>query len=794
MMAGELPNWLERYLGLPTAGPGQGTAWTLESSWNWAPWVTLLFALFALAWVAWFYLHEGPTAGRTARAVLGSIRLVLVLLAALLLAELVISLRRTGLPTVVVLVDDSLSMGIEDRYDDARLRSSLEQQLKKVALKELTRLNLAKSVLLDPKANLLAEIEKNYQLKLYFIGADVRGQSGDLADLRDAIGALTVSGESSRLGAGLRDVLADLRGTSPTAMILLTDGITTTGEPLAEAARFARRKSVPIFAVGIGSEQPVRDIEVRDLLVDEVVFVDDLVGFEITVSAAGYAGKTLDVLLKEKGKPGVLARSKVTIAGDKLPQKVNVPYRPTQTGDFEYSIEVEPLADEAQKDNNAQGRLVSVRKEEIRVLYVQAYPNFEFRYLKNMLDRDSTIKVHTLLQDADLEYSEQDASAIRTFPVKREALFEYDVLILGDMNPQFLSATIMKNISDFVQEKGGGVAIIAGPRYMPLAFRNTPLAALVPVDIATAGDSADSQAIEEGFVMQLTDLGLASPHMQLGDTESQTREIWGNLPPLYWLLESRQLKPAVRVLAEHPTRLAADGRKLPIVCLQYFGAGKVLWHGTDETWRWRFRVGDVFFARYWVQAVRFLSRSKLLGKDRAALLTVDRREYRRGESVQLRARFIDERQAPADDQGVTVVLERAGHQHRRVTLSRNSTNRGVFAGALDDVLDGKYHAWIATPTLEGQAPAADFLVTAPPGEFERVQLDSAELRRATEETHGRYYTIASAGKLARDLPAGRQVPIEALPPEALWNRWWVLLAFLCLLTTEWVLRKRVGLV
>ena len=793
-MSGALPTWLEQWLGLPTAGPGQGTAWSLESSWGWAPWMTLLFALFAIAWVSWFYASEGPSAGRASRVALATIRLLLVLLVGLMLAELMISLRRTGLPTVVVLVDDSLSMGIEDRYDDKRMRAELQNRLSKLGLETLSRFNLAKSVLLDPRANLLKEIEKHYQLELYLIGSAVRAQRGDVSELGEGLAKAEPVGESSWLGTGVRDVLSELRGTSPAAMIILTDGITTDGESLGAAARFARRKGVPIFAVGLGSEEQVRDVELRDLLVDEVVFVDDVVSFEATVAAPGYAGKTIEVVLKEQGKPAVLSRAKLKVKEDGEPQKVNLQYRPTEIGEFEFVVEVEPLADEAQKDNNSEGRLVSVRKEEIRVLYVQAYPNYEFRYLKNMLERDNTIRLHTLLQDADLEFSEQDASAIRTFPVKREDLFEYDVLMLGDVNPQFLSANSMQNIADFVQEKGGGAALIAGPRYMPTAFRDTPIAPLIPLELASVEEPPPGQPITEGFVMQPTGLGLASSHMQLGDSIAETEQIWQNLPPLYWMLESAELKPAARVLAEHPTRLAPDGRNLPLVCLQYVGAGKVLWHSTDETWRWRYRVGDVLFARYWVQAIRFLSRSKLLGKDRAALLTVDRREYRRGEHVQLRARFIDERQAPADDQGVTVVVERAGHKNRRVTLSRNPGNRGVFEGTLENALDGKYHAWIATPTLEGQAPSADFLVTAPPGEFQRVQLDSAALREATEETRGKYYTIATAGKLARDLPSGRQVPIEALPPEVLWNKWWVLLTFLCLLTTEWVLRKRVGLV
>ncbi len=158
--------------------------------------------------------------------------------------------------------------------------------------------------------------------------------------------------------------------------------------------------------------------------------------------------------------------------------------------------------------------------------------------------------------------------------------------------------------------------------------------------------------------------------------------------------------------------------------MQYVGAGKVLFHATDETWRWRHRVGDVFFARYWIQAVRYLSRSKLLGKDHSVELAADRREFRRGEPVRLRVRFIDERQAPAADDGVVVVLEREGNKNQRISLQRNATNRGVFEGAFNDAIDGRYHAWIASPTLEGKAPAADFLVVAPPGELERVQMDA----------------------------------------------------------------------
>lgn len=792
-MNGLLPQWLQQWLGIEAAGPGQGTNWSLENTWSWAPWVTLLLVMFAVAWVVYFYARESTSAGRASKAALVVIRLALMAIVVFMIAEFTLSLRRTGLPIVAILVDDSQSMGIDDRYDDKQLQNVIASRLQSAGLELGTRLNVAKSILLDKRTNVLAAIQQRYRLKLYFVSSAARNQGGSLTEMRQAVADLEPRGESSRLGAGVRFVLGDLRGNPPAAIILLTDGVNTDGESLANAARYVRGKGVSLFTVGLGSEQPVLDLELADLLVDEVVFVDDVVNFETKLTGRGFAGKTVDVVLRESDNPTPLAQLKVRVEEDGKPQRVQLPFRPTKVGEFEYIVEVAPQADERLKDNNRQQRLVSVRKEQIKVLLVQAYPNYEFRYLKNMLERDATVQLKTVLQDADLEYAELDESALRVFPVRREDLFAFDVVIFGDVNPDFLSASVMTNLSEFVEKKGGGVAFISGPQYTPLAYRNTPLEPLFPIDLAVATAPDPEQGTEEGFVVQPTELGLSSPPMQLGDNAAETLRIWQDFPPLFWLLEAPQTKAAARVLAEHPTRLAADGRRLPVFVMQYFGAGKVVFHGTDDTWRWRYRVGDIYFARYWIQTVRYLSRSKLLGKDNAVELTVDRREYRRGEPVRLRVRFIDERQAPVADDGVTVVLEREGLNNERIQLQRNATNRGIFEATKSDAVDGKYHAWMAAPTLEGKAPAADFLVVAPPGEFERVQMDAAELKRAADETRGRFYRASTVDRLLDDLPPGHQVPIETLPPKVLWNQWWLLAGFLGLIVTEWILRKRKGM-
>ena len=215
----------------------------------------------------------------------------------------------------------------------------------------------------------------------------------------------------------MRAVLDQLRGTSPAAIIVLSDGINTDGPSLAEAAEYARRRGVPLFFIGTGSDQPVRDLKLSDLMVDDVVFVNDVVHFECRLTASGYEGRKVSVTLREKGKPDVLAKVRMTAGPDGRPQQVRLAYRPTKVGQFEYVVEAEPQEGEPQTENNRLARTVQVRKEKIRVLLVQAYP--ELRVPLPATTCSSATKrsrCGTVLQDADLEHAEQDASALRVFP------------------------------------------------------------------------------------------------------------------------------------------------------------------------------------------------------------------------------------------------------------------------------------------------------------------------------------------------------------------------------------------
>jgi hypothetical protein len=689
-------------------------------------------------------------------------------------------------------------MGLADHYDDQSLDRQLRERSSQAGLGEPTRLNQAKLLLAADDARLLDHLLGNYRLSFYLAADGLqRVATDDRAALLATIRGLSSDGPgtgATRLGDAIRHVLEDARGTPPAGVLLASDGVVTAGASLAEAAADAHGRGVPIIAVGLGSDRPPRDVELAEVLVDDAVFVDDLVSFAVRIRSTGLAGESAHVVLRRDGEPAPLADEAVALGPDGEAQIVLLTHRPTTPGDVPFVIEVMPRDDETNTANNRLRRVVSVRDEAIRVLLAGGYPNYEFRFLKTLLERDPTIELSAYLQDADPDYAEQDRTALRALPTSRDELFRYDAIVWGDVDPRLVPRSVWPNVRALVVEKGGGIVFVAGPRSMPWLYRDVPeVAALLPIDLDAV--SSDGGALPEdvtrGFVARPTPLGRRAPPLLLGDTPAESEQIWRSLSPLYWLVEVDRLKPAAQVLAEHPTHTTSQGRRLPVVVSQFVGAGKVLFHATDSTWRWRIGVGDVYFARYWVQTIRSLARGKLTA-GRGTELATDRREYRRGERVEVRLRFLDQRLAPAGDE-VTVLVDTPGQARQRLALRRDRSVGSVFSGSLSGLADGQYELLVADLPLPAGPPSARFTVVPPAGELARTPMDRVALVAAAEATHGRFYTIADAGALADELPRGRRVPLESLPPLELWNQWWLLAGFLGSITSEWILRKRKGM-
>lgn len=807
----DLQRWGERLFGIPPSDPGSGTSWRIETHFPWPTWGLLLFVLFAAGLTVWTYRRDGEGIPASIRRLLVVLRLISIGCVLFFLSGAVISLERTSLPYLLVLLDNSRSMQTPDQLETAELKNLASAWVNGSGMgggggspaetSPPSRLDLAKGLLTKQSGGFLRSFLRKHKLRLYTfsdkpqrLGGDLLNDD-DLLELMPQIQNLETSGTQTRPGTAVRELLDELRGSLPTAIVVLSDGINTgeEGDRLSAVAEAAADRDVPLMTVGFGNPEEMTDLAVTDTLVDEVAFVDDPIRFKSRIRKTGNFSGKVEVVLKQEGNETPLAKQEVTLPADGEPVAFELSHTPHAVGDLEFIVEVQPLEKEFRTDNNRERRLVSVRNEKIRVLLVDSAPRYEYRYLKHLLEREKTIELSSVLQDSAPEYATEDRTALPHFPVRKEELFSYDVLILGDLLPDQIAASSLEQIREFVSEKGGGVVFIAGNRHNPRAFRGTPLEPLLPMEIDDLRPATPG-LISESSPVSLTPEGRHGSGMfRLADSETENQQVWGHLPPIFWFLQIEKLKtgaiPFAAVSPEGP-----EGPSLPLIIMQRFGAGKVLFHATDETWRWRFRVGDLYFGRFWVQTVRYLARSRLTSQDRQLQLIADRSQYELGEPVTLRAQFLDDRLAPGGESPVVVMIEKPGVPPRQLELKRKQQSTTLFEAQVSQLAEGSYHAFVTEPSLGKSPPSADFRVEVPLREVSRLQMDLNELQSSAEKTRGKFLRWNEAEKLTGLIPAGRPITLRSEDPITLWNHWLGLLVFATALIGEWVLRKRYRLI
>jgi hypothetical protein len=817
---------LEGALGVPPPAAGEGSHWRLEylsylSDASADPWLAGFIALAGIAMIAAVYFREGRTASGIYRGLLAGLRVCLLLLTlVVLLPQLKLWFERESWPDLVVIVDDSMSMSTQDSYTDPAVKAAADQMAHLAGISRPDRLALARALLTRDNPNWLHSLLTDRKVKIHvyrcsnnasciakITEADELKKAGQ--SVRDL--ELNPKNDASRLGSAVREVLTNFRGSSLAAIVMLTDGVTTEGEDLVKVSKHASQSGVPLFFVGIGDAHQTPDVIVNDAQVADWVYVNDFANFTVQLSAQGFTDLEVPVQLFEKGKESGRPLDEKRVKFDKETKTVTLRHRPIDPGDKVYVVKVPPQGDEP-ADNNRLERHVLVREAKIhKVLYVEQYPRWEYRYIKSLLERETplargnkAIDLHVLLLEADLDYATQDRSALVDFPTRAE-LNKYDVVILGDVDPKSSPRMNehLKEIADFVRERGGGLLMIAGERYAPRVYKETPLKDILPIDLAGApAEEEPDRDRTQGYRPELTSLGRMHPIFRFDTNETKSEEIWGQLREMYWYAEGYQPKRVAEVLAVMPQREGGPKEQQALAVQQFVGAGRSMFFGFNETWRWRFREKEEYFNKFWVQTVRYLA----VGRLGRVEVKVDRQvPYRRVEQIQVTVRFPDDAPPPPAETEVKVLVERrpprtgpqtetvkqAPVEVQTVKLDKVPGSRAAYTALVARTPEGEYTFTLASPSVPGPKPTAETRVLPPPGEMDQLRMNQDDMQKAAQESHGKFYTLADADKLPDELPSGIRVTLNAPgPPALLWNHTLVFLFALGLLSLEWVLRKR----
>jgi hypothetical protein len=712
--------------------------------------------------------------------------------------------------------------------DAGKLRDELATLEKKIKdLRTPHRLNLIKALLASGSQDWLQTFLRERQMRVHIYRASA--QASQVVELNDPaqcarameeIIDLVPEGEASRLGDSVAAVLKTFKGGSLSAIVTFTDGQTTAGEEPHQAARLAARAGVPLYFVGVGDNQPPPDLAVGDLKAERVVNVKDRLIFEFRLSAQGPGmPEKVPVNLYEivNGKP-VRRNDPKEPAEYPVNRTVRLAVTPDTPGAKEYVIEVPAQPGEANLRNNRIEHEVRVDvAQRVRVLLIEGAPRYEYRYLKTLLERETekvrgnkSIELSVYVPGATPDVVRQDKSMILDLP-GWEVLKTYHVIILGDVDPKLFprGPEQVKLLADFVRERegGGGLLMIAGEHFAPAAYAGTELADVLPVTAEGVNPPpaprADDPPLTEGYRPRLTTAGQNHPIFRFAADDADNAAVWNGLEEMLWSARGYRRKLSAEVLAVHPKRAVEPGpggsdrdEPHPLVLQQFVGAGRVMFFGFDETWRWRLRQGEPHFNQFWVQVVRSLARTRVGRVE----VRVERKTYRRDEPIRVTVRFPDDAPPPPADQEVRVDVERrppnapdAEPEVQTIPLTRKEGTR-TFEALLTRTPEGEYHFVLAAPRVADKQPKAEATVLPPRGELDDTRLNEAELQRAAADSRGAYYPLDRAERLIDDLPSGPRVALDQpCKPLRLWNNPLMFALVFSLLVAEWVLRKRARL-
>ena len=753
------------------------------------PWIVGVLALLVLAAVTVWTVRDLARARRLTRIAVIFLTVAGTLLAIglLLNPRLVREWPDPQKPVLCVLADDSRSMSLTDAYkgSEADYIRNAGIQTSGAPSGEVARVDIERSLLSLAPGAWLGDLSRTFDVQLWGFAAapkryPLEGASKDFQ--------VDDEGQETAIGNVLEYINSggdEAAQRAPAAIVLITDGAWNAGRDPAEAARALGLRSIPVYPIGLGNPEPPLDVSVLALRGPQESLLGDVLFLEATVMATSAVPLRVTLELLDDGR--VVAEQPVVTLPGARPLQVEMTYEPRTAGRRTFLARVRPTADQPGLGKNHAETAVDIVDRKIRVLLIDSEPRWEFRFIRSVIERDPGVTPTICLLRPGIGPI-KGPGYLSELPADKKDFADYDLVILGDVPRDLMPDAFLKELADMVRVRGGAMALIAGRR---LNYRNlvgTPLEEILPVMI-TRTPAPGARTVK----LELTQEGAAHLVTRLSPDAQENDRIWANLPAMTWSADVAGLSRGATALLANSNQIAGTGHQ-PILAIQYVGAGKALFSGVEETWRWRKSIGDKYHYRFWAQAIRWLIRKHFNEGDRLCRLSLSRAECNVGEKVEVEAYCLDSDGYPLSNADVSVLITPEKGEPQRMALQAAPGGWGIYRGTFIPQQEGqlKFNPIVAKYGQNPLESKAILQVMRPDLEKSFLAQDVSALQTIAAASGGKYNTIAGTGDLKSLLTvkAGHRMLTEEYAPFR--NKiYYAVLALV--LSAAWFLRKRTGL-
>lgn len=744
-----------------------------------SPWLAALIAIALIALVWLLYRKTTRNLSPGWKGTLITLRSAVLLLLLFCLLRPVITTEQV-VPQesyLAVLIDDSQSMSIEDLSGGLSRAAAVEQ-------------------LLYEDGGILEPLSDSFQVRTFRFDKDTQR-------VTDPSG-LTSAGTASSIDQALEYIDQQLSGLALGGILLLSDGADNEGiDPVPRAESFGARQ-IPVFTVGVGQEHIPRDVGIVDVAAAKTVLEGSVFNVDVALSNSGYAGREVGLTVFDGDT--LVSTERVLLGADSSTRRFSIELTPEREEAILYRLEVEEQDGEIVLQNNHYSFLVdNSAKPALDILYVDGHPRNEYKFIRRAVEEDSSLRLATYLQTGPGKFYRQGIKTplelSRGFPERMDELYQYEAIILGDVDKDFFTDGQLTMLQDFVAERGGGL-LVAG--MVDDLFVDSPLADILPVSLVTSnllpqplrgGIARGNHPTGQLFTPQLTTAGEYSELLRLDSDDSENLLLWREMPQLQGIYVTGRAKPGATVLMEHPL-LQFQNQRLPLIATQRYGSGRSMSITSASTWRWQMMMPaeDKSHERIWRQVLRWLAVSAL----ERVTIDFDREFYHVGDRVNVTATVRDINYLP--DNNASVWLHMNGPEGDAIdnAMEWDIDQDGVYRSSFEVQTEGVFNLLVDVASAAGEADRSDtersaaFVVTPSLREFSSAGRDTALLERVAAASGGRYFNLEQTSQLAADITYTPNAYSKEVQ-EDLWDTPALLMLLILLLCADWMLRRFKGL-
>ncbi len=465
-----------------------------------------------------------------------------------------------------------------------------------------------------------------------------------------------------------------------------------------------------------------------------------------------------------------------------------------------------------------------------RILYVSGRPNWDYKFIRRAISEDKQIDLVALMRVARREpkfnflgragdannplyrgfnnpdkqqteeYDQPVLERLNTrdqnelskgFPSTAEELFEYNAVILDDVEASFFTAEQMDLIRRFVAERGGGFMMLGGKdSFQSGGFDRTAIGQILPVHLdKTAAGSAVGRTS-----LKLTREGMLLPWARLRDNQTDEEQRLSLIPNFKVLNRISSIKAGANLVEI----LTNDwSQQFPALVVQRFGNGRTASLTVGDVWRWGMKESQMHddMDKFWRQLFRWLVTDV---PERISIQAVQKPDQT-NQPVELQVCVRDKDFQLLDNVSVAIEVNDPQKQTIKLTAEPEPEKSGIFKAVYVPHLSGGYTAKVVVTDSKGTelgSSQTGWAAELNAAEFRSIITNQALLKQIANQTGGRLIKADELTDFARSLPTQNAEFMEVWT-KPLWDsRVISLVVFLVIIlcfTGEWAFRRWRGM-